>query len=87
MIIEVLRILQSSKNASNEERERVMADAHGILQDIWVLLIGIATVSDNRSKSPSWENSGGLDRSRGGIIKTDILETALLPTRFYQRQV
>lgn len=32
----VLRMLREAKNANNERRARVMADAHEVLQDIWV---------------------------------------------------
>lgn len=35
-IDQVLRILREAKNANNERRARVMAEAHEVLQDVWV---------------------------------------------------
>jgi hypothetical protein len=35
-IDQVLEMLQSSRRAPNNERASVMAEAHGILQDVWV---------------------------------------------------
>ncbi|WP_136689985.1 hypothetical protein [Halorhabdus amylolytica] len=35
-IEEVIELLQRGRNASNEHRARVMAEAHEKLQDIWV---------------------------------------------------
>jgi hypothetical protein len=32
----VLRMLREERNANNERRARVMAEAHEILQDVWV---------------------------------------------------
>jgi hypothetical protein len=36
-IARVVRMLRSAQNADNDRRARVMAEAHEILQDLWVL--------------------------------------------------
>lgn len=32
----VVRMLRNAQNSNNKHRAQVMADAHGILQDVWV---------------------------------------------------